>query len=274
MTGTVFNWLGDQDEPIPGTGLEPLGLTATLRVMEQMIVTLDGPAGSGKSTVARLLAQRLDVEFLDTGAMYRGITAVCLDAGCDPAVDAAGAVKIARQVQLHFDWKTDPPRLFAGGRDLTDRLRDPDVTTRVSPLAALGPVRQVLVDAQRRIGRAHPRLVTEGRDQGSVVFPQAQAKFYLDAAPQVRARRRAEQLRQAGRVADEAQILQQILERDDRDAHRADGPLICPPDAMRLDTSDLTLPQVVERLEQLVRQRVGDHAGTSSAPASAGEHPR
>src|SRR5690606_18562679 len=118
---------------------------------------------------------------------------------------------------------------------------DADVTAIVSDLAAIGPVRQVLVEQQRRIGREHPRLVTEGRDQGSIVFPDAAAKFYLDANPQERARRRAEQLRQTGREADEQQILAGILERDRKDSSRSDGPLICPDDAVRVDTSDMTL---------------------------------
>jgi cytidylate kinase len=229
--------------------------------MDPMIVTLDGPAGSGKSTVARLLAQRLGLEFLDTGAMYRGITAVCLDQGVSLS-DPGAVIEMARLQSLRFDWHTDPPRLKVGARDVTDRLRDPDVTGGVSEIASIGPVRSVLVEAQRRIGREHPRLVTEGRDQGSVVFPQAQAKFYLDARPEVRARRRADQLRQGGKRVDEHQILEQILHRDHRDSARTDGPLICPPDATRIDTSDMTLDQVVDLLERQVRPKLGPLPGS------------
>lgn len=224
--------------------------------MVPLIITLDGPAGSGKSTVARLLAHRLGLEFLDTGAMYRGLTAHCLDHGIDPAADAQVVDRMAHEAPMGFDWQTDPPRLHVGDRDVTDRLRDPDVTTKVSDVASIGVVRQYLVQMQRAIGQEHPRLVTEGRDQGSVVFPQAQVKFYLDASPQVRARRRADQLRQAGKAADEAAILESIISRDQRDSSRRDGPLICPPDAIRIDTSALTLVQVVDHLEQHVRQRV------------------
>lgn len=225
--------------------------------MQPLIITLDGPAGSGKSTVARLLARRLGLEFLDTGAMYRGLTALCLDHQVQPATAPDAVADMARQAAIAFDWSTDPPRLLIDGRDLTDRLRAPDVTAQVSHLAAMGPVRHILVRAQRQIGQMHPRLVTEGRDQGSVVFPQAQVKFYLDAAPAVRAARRAAQLRQAGQVADEKEILRQIIQRDDRDAGRTDGPLTCPDDAICLDTSNLTQDQVVDLLEQHARRRVG-----------------
>jgi cytidylate kinase len=159
---------------------------------------------------------------------------------------------------LQFDWSQDPPRLLVNGRDVTDRLRDADVTSGASEIAVMGQVRQVLVEAQRRIGCEHPRLVTEGRDQGSVVFPGAQVKFYLDADPPVRARRRANQMRQAGKEADEQQILEAILIRDQRDRSRCDGPLVCADDALRVDTSDMTLDEVVDYLEQQVRSRTGN----------------
>ena len=220
--------------------------------MQPLIVTLDGPAGSGKSTVARRLAQRLGVEFLDTGAMYRGLTALALGRGIDIADETYAVVELARNRPMHFDWSADPPRLVVGQTDVTDRLRDQDVTRHVSEVAAIAGVRQVMVDAQRRIGREHPRLVTEGRDQGSVVFPQANVKFYLDASPSVRAHRRAEQLRQAGHHVDLTELRESIIARDRRDSTRADGPLICPEDAIRIDTSDMTLDQVVALLEQHV----------------------
>lgn len=212
-----------------------------------MVITIDGPAGAGKSTVARRLAQRLGVDFLDTGAMYRGVAAAALSAGLDPK-DHVPVGRLAEQLHIAFDWSADPPRLKVDGVDLTGRMRDPDVTAAVSEIAANPAVRRVLVRTQRIIGKQHPRLVTEGRDQGSVVFPDATAKFYLDASPAVRAARRAAELRAAGREVDEHKLLEQIVYRDERDSTRSDGPLICPPDAARMDTSGMTLDEVVEHL--------------------------
>ena len=230
--------------------------------MSALIVTIDGPAGSGKSTAARLLARRLGLEFLDTGAMYRGLTAHCLDRGIDPADQVEAVEALARTAAMRFDWQADPPRLHVDGgdgfTDVTDRLRDPDVTARVSIVAALPPVRAVMVKAQQQIGREHPRLVTEGRDQGSVVFPDARLKFFLDATPEVRARRRAEQLRRMSKPADEERILNALLKRDRRDVNRSDGPLICAEHAIMIDTTDLGLREVVDLLERYVKESVPD----------------
>lgn len=229
----------------------------TLPPMQRLIITLDGPAGAGKSTVAWRLAKRLGLEFLDTGAMYRGLSAKCVERGIDPVGEDYAVVELARNSEFRFDWSHDPPRLSVGGTDVTDRLRDSDVTGQVSDVAAIPGVRQVMVREQRRMGQEHPRLVTEGRDQGSVVFPKAEVKFYLDASPGVRARRRAEQLRAAGKKVDLEQIREGILERDRKDSSRKDAPLICPEDALRIDTSQMSLEQVVDLLEGLVHETVG-----------------
>ena len=218
------------------------------------IVTIDGPAGSGKSTVAWLLAHKLNVDFLDTGAMYRGIAAYVLDHDVAPT-DSDAVVRFAESLDIRFIWAEDPPVLTVNGERLVERLRDADVTAMVSVIAAISGVRDILVNVQRRIGREHPYLVTEGRDQGSVVFPDALAKFYLDASPEVRARRRADQLIAKGKVVDEAAILDEIRARDERDRSRANSPLVIPDDATHVDTSHLTIDEVVDRLAGIVRDR-------------------
>lgn len=233
----------------------------------RLIVTIDGPAGTGKSSVARALARRLGVEFLDTGAMYRGAAALAIDAGLPLATALARGPVLPGDLDarlcglidgatMRFDWTCDPPELIAQGRSIMGRLRDADVTALVSPLAGVPALRARMVAAQRAIAAAHPRLVTEGRDQGSVVFPDADVKIYLDAAPDVRARRRAEQLRAAGEAADESRLLAEIVARDESDRRRAVGPLVCPTDAVVVDTSGLSFDAVVDRLHEVVRAGV------------------
>ena len=222
-----------------------------------VIITIDGPAGTGKSTVARLLAERLGLDFLDTGAMYRAAAAIALDRGFTSDIDAGqyGNFLVAvLDADLHFDWTASPPSMLAWMRPMDDRIRERDVTRYVSTIAAIGPLRKHMVQKQRIIGHQHPRLVTEGRDQGSVAFPDAQVKFYLDADAAIRAARRAEQLRDKGTEIDERKLLQEIIERDRKDSSRTDGPLIRPEGALVVDTSPLSLDQVVEHLEKASRE--------------------
>lgn len=221
---------------------------------ERLIVAVDGPAGTGKSSVARAAAKRLGLEFLDTGAMYRAATALAIDKGLDP-LDELQVPELARIAQIRFDWRTDPPTLLAFNAPMTGRLRDADVDAAVSAVSGIAPLRTVMVDLQRRIGEEHPRLITEGRDQGSVVFPDAQVKIFLDASATARARRRARQLRAEGREADEAAIQRDLEQRDRQDMSRKVGPLVCPIDAIRVDTSDLDFGQVVDRIVEIVEQR-------------------
>ncbi len=220
------------------------------------IVTIDGPAGTGKSTVAHRLAKRLGLEFLDTGAMYRAAALCALDRGMDPA-DGPRVAELVRGMDLHFDWTSDPPELLADGVAVGDRIRTPEVTRAVSAVASNPLVRAAMVESQRLIASRHPRLVTEGRDQGSVVFPDADVRIYLDARPEVRASRRVDQLRLKGIVTTEAEVLANILERDRLDSSRRDGPLVCPRGADVVDTSAIDIDEVIDRLEDIVRDRAG-----------------
>ncbi|HYE01949.1 MAG TPA: (d)CMP kinase [Phycisphaerales bacterium] len=231
-------------------------MTAPAAPSHRLIVTIDGPAGTGKSSVAQRLARRLGLDFLDTGAMYRAAAALALDHGIDPG-DHNAVLETTMAADMHFDFTRDPPALVAAGAEMTRRLRDADVTAVVSTIAGNPSLRRYMVRQQRAIAAGHPRLVTEGRDQGSVVFPDAEAKFYLEASPRVRGSRRAAQLRAGGRVVDEAALVREIIERDRSDSTRSDGPLVCPPDAERIDTSDVSLDEVVDLLERRVRTRCG-----------------
>lgn len=229
----------------------PLAIPMTTPI----IITIDGPAGTGKSSVARALARRLGLDFLDTGAMYRAAAAIVIDHAI-PRHDTERIVRTLAEADLHFDWTADPPAVLAWNRPINGRIRDADVTAIVSEIASIPELRRHMVAKQRIIGRQHPRLVTEGRDQGSVVFTDAAVKFYLDADPVVRAQRRAEQLEAAGERVDRDALLRAIIERDRSDASRPVGPLVCPDDAVRVDTSSLSFEGVVDELERIVRERV------------------
>jgi|GEM_PF-471600 len=221
-----------------------------------IVITIDGPAGTGKSTVARALAKRLGLDFLDTGAMYRAAAAIAIDHSIDITNHAEIVAKVAH-ADLHFDWTQDPPVMLASGKPIQHRLRDADVTRLVSPIAGIKPLRELMVRKQRIIAHQHPRLVSEGRDQGSVVFPDAAVKFYLHASPEVRGRRRYDQLLSGGQSADLERLIAEIIDRDHSDSTRSDGPLICPDDAQVVDTSNLEFAEVVSLLEQEVYDRVG-----------------
>lgn len=222
---------------------------------EPLIITIDGPAGTGKSTVAHLLAQALDLDLLDTGAMYRAAALLTINNNLS-ADEEQSIISVVQNANIHFDWNTSPPTLYAASEPHTSRLRDPDVSALVSPISKIPGIRDIMVARQRVIADKHPRLVTEGRDQGSVVFPNASIKFYLDASVAVRAARRAKQLTEAGHEVDHAAVEQSIRERDHRDATRDVGPLVCPENAHTIKTDSLSVTQVVSNLIELVKQSV------------------
>lgn len=235
-----------------------------------VIITIDGPAGTGKSTVAHLLAQRLGLEFLDTGSMYRAAALIAIEEGLAPDDGATLAAAVAR-ADMHFDWRDNPPRLLIGERTAGLRIRDMDVSGIVSIVAAQREVREVLVEAQRRIAAQHPRLVTEGRDQGSVVFPDAPLRFYLTADAQVRADRRMAQLAAAGRPVDRSRVIRDIHERDLLDRTRPDGPLIRPIGAIDINTGDGDVEHIVTRMEAIARERLPQAQFRHASPDAAGD---
>ncbi|HYO07358.1 MAG TPA: (d)CMP kinase [Tepidisphaeraceae bacterium] len=221
-----------------------------------MVITIDGPAGTGKSSVALALAERLGFDFLDTGAMYRalGLEALRRSANLE---EPRELTYIARHVRIDFDWSKHPPGVVLNGDSVGHLLRGGEATRAASYVAVVPAIREMLVAQQQRIGSDRENLVTEGRDQGTVVFPSAEFKFYLDATPQERARRRAAQLRARGEIVDINEILVQIVARDTRDKSRAVGPLSVPPDAEVIDTTKLSQDQVVDHMVARVRQQAG-----------------
>lgn len=215
-----------------------------------MIIAIDGPAASGKSTAARRLAERLDLTFLDTGAMYRAVTLVVLDRGVEPS-DAFGCQTVAERISLRFD---GDGKVLIDGRPGEPAIRGPEVTRHVSEVAAHPGVRRALVADQRAIADAAVEagggIVAEGRDTTSVVFPGADLKVYLVASPRVRAVRRATE----EGAPERAEEYERDLERRDRyDSSRADSPLTEAPGSLRLVTDDLGPDEVVDRLEEAAR---------------------
>lgn len=214
-----------------------------------MIITIDGPAGAGKSSAARLLAKRLGFDFLDTGAMYRAVTLAGLQAGCDLASEEALA-----QLLANIRLEMAPGKILLNGADISEAIRDPQVTEASCHVADSPAVRRQLVQWQREFGQGR-NIVTEGRDQGTVVFPQAECKFFLVADPHERARRRLAELKARGENTSLADIIQAQEQRDQRDAQRQLAPMVPAADAITIDSTALTLDEVVDRLEREVRQR-------------------
>jgi cytidylate kinase len=201
-----------------------------------MVVAIDGPAGAGKSTVARAVAERLGFTYLDSGAMYRCVGLAAREQGREPA-------EVAPEMQIELG-----ERVICNGRDVTDAIRTPEVSEAASRAAADPTVRRAVVEQQRRIV-AHSDWVAEGRDIGTVVAPDAAVKVFLTASPEERARRRAAQI-----GADVATVLQEQAIRDERDTTREHSPLLPAPDAIQLDTTGLTQDEVIARVAALVEQ--------------------
>jgi cytidylate kinase len=212
-----------------------------------MIITIDGPAGSGKSTVARCLAERLGVRFLDTGAMYRAIALLVIRSG-KSLTDAAAVAQIAQSAHIRFRGN----QLLLNECDVTSEIRAPEVSSGASLVAAIPEVRYQLVRLQQEIGR-EGSMVTEGRDQGTVVFPNAQHKYFLTASLDARANRRLHELSCKGIPGSLEEVREQIRLRDERDEHRELAPMKPAPDAVLVDTSHLPVEDVIQLLMRQIQ---------------------
>ena len=226
-----------------------------------MIIAIDGPSGAGKSTLGKMLAKNLGLLYLDTGAMYR---AVALAAMRDERAlnDPARAAEIARGANIELKGEPDTLRVYLDGEDISETIRTLEIAQAASIVSTNSDVRRIMVDLQRRLGEQSPKgCVLEGRDIGSVVFPNADVKFFLTAKPEARARRRFEEDKAKGRESTYEQTLAEINERDQRDVSRSDSPLTIADDAVVIDTSELDLTEV---FEQMIA-KIGERRASSAA---------
>jgi cytidylate kinase len=223
-------------------------LAETIR--KRIVVAIDGPAGAGKSTIAKALAARLGFTYIDTGAMYRAVALWGVRQGVDP-----GDMHRMEQLAIAAGIDLSPGHIVLNGEDVTNEIRTPEVSNGASRIAVIPGVRRAMVAKQREIGE-RTSVVMEGRDIGTVVFPDAQVKIFLDANPEERVRRRCEEMRAKGETVDAQQLAAQMKERDQRDSTRGDAPLAQAPDAMFLDSTALCVEEVIESILKIVRSRV------------------
>ena len=227
----------------------------TLSNMENggLIVAVDGPSGTGKSTMCRALAKRLDAKYVDTGAMYRVATLAVLRAGVDPA-DTAKVIEATADLPLEVSDDPDSTEVLFAGEDVKAEIRGAEVTKHVSAVSAISEVRVNLVELQRKLASEARRAIVEGRDIGTVVLPDAPAKVFMTASAEVRAKRRYGQDVAAGREADFDAVLADVQRRDEADSSRATSPLKPADDAVLVDTSEMTPDEVLAALTEVVER--------------------
>ena len=218
-----------------------------------LILAVDGPSGTGKSTTCRALAKKLGAKYVDTGAMYRVATLAVLRAGVDPA-DTDSVIKITRDLPLEVSDDPDSTAVILGGEDVSREIREREVTQNVSAVSAIPEVRVNLVELQRKLSRQAHRAIVEGRDIGTVVLVDAPAKAFLTAAPEVRATRRYNQDVAAGREVDYDTVLADVIRRDELDSSRTTSPLRPADDADIIDTSEMSKDEVLEALIALIER--------------------
>lgn len=213
-----------------------------------MIIAIDGPSGAGKSTLGKMLAKQLGLLYLDTGAMYRAVALEAIRKGID-LNHASSVAEAAKEAEIELKGEVDSLRVFLDGDDVSDEIRTLEIAQAASVVSTISDVRRTMVQLQRKLGEQSPKgCVLEGRDIGSVVFPNADIKFFLTAKPEARARRRFEEDKAKGRVSTYEETLAEINERDERDVARVDSPLTIAEDAVVIDTSELDLTEVFEQM--------------------------
>lgn len=220
-------------------------------MVRRLIITIDGPAGAGKSTLAKALAKELGYKYLDTGAMYRAVAFMAIKKGI-ASEDAQGLSELIRMVQLEVD---DQGRIKVNGQDLTDDIRDEGIGMMASLISQKKEVREALWAIQRKIGEKGG-VVAEGRDTGTVVFPQADVKFYLDASPEERARRRFLDLLNKGKVVSFEEVLEDVKRRDHQDTNRSLAPLKVPEGAFYIDSTGLSISEVLSIMLEKVKEKL------------------
>lgn len=219
-----------------------------------MIISIDGPSGAGKSTLGRLLARRLNLLYIDTGAMYRAVALAVIESGVS-TTDAQAVAEIAKRAQVELDGDPDSLRVTLDGRDVTGEIRHEAVGQVASVISTISEVRRELVERQRELGNKSGGAVLDGRDIGTVVFPKADVKFFLTATPEQRAGRRYEQQHEHEKSLHYEEVLHDINRRDERDQTRADSPLKIADDCVVFDTTELTVEDVLERMLHVIDER-------------------
>ena len=222
--------------------------------MANLVITIDGPAGSGKSTAAKLLARKLDASFLDTGAMYRAVTLAAMQSGIDMS-DQEKLLEVMGKKKIDFTSREGTMLVRIDGADVSEQIRKPEVTANAHYVASAAKLREKLVEMQRDFAAGEEKIVTEGRDQGTVAFGDADIKFYLTANTGERAKRRLTELRAKGRSEKLEDVQRAIEERDKSDKNRAVGPLRPADDAIFIDTTKLSIEEVVEKVLGCVKEK-------------------
>jgi cytidylate kinase len=234
--------------------------------MRKLAIAIDGPAGSGKSTAAKRVAQLLGYDYIDTGAMYRAVGLAALGSGAR-LDDAARVERIAREARIELRWGDGRTRVWLDGREVSEEIRRPEVAQAASVVSTIAEVRTILVQRQKEFGAAGG-VVMEGRDIGTVVLPQADLKIFLTASPEVRARRRADEMAGRGAPVDFEQMKEEVIERDRRDTERAASPLAAASDAVIVDSSAMQPEEVARLIVLLAREKEQRRDSKNETPAS------